>query len=184
MTTKVTGSRTATVVPEVLTEEHHEALKRSWELPAYEREQAPRTGARRPLVAGLVAGAIGLAIGFGAGYLVRGESPVAEPIVLTSVNGPVDANGLNLGRRVAPFDTTLPIGITLGGPVDANGQNLGRRVAPFETQPAADLAQSVPVDANGLNLGRRVAPLKTGLSVPEYAYVDDLGHALRVPGRP
>lgn len=130
MTTMQAEGRTATTaVPEVLTEEHHEALKRSWELPAYEREQAPRKGARRPLVAGLVAGAIGLAIGFGAGYLVRGESvQVAEPIVLTSVNGPVDANGLNLGRRVAPFDTALPIGITMGGPVDANGMNLGRRV--------------------------------------------------------
>ena len=28
-------------VPEVLTEEHHEALTRSWEMPAYTRPEAP-----------------------------------------------------------------------------------------------------------------------------------------------
>jgi hypothetical protein len=98
----------------------------------------------RSLVAGIVAGVVGLAIGFGAGYLVRGETVVtAEPFVITSVNGPVDANGQTLGRRVPPFDTVLPFGLTVGGPVDANGQPLGRRVAPFETQAPGE----VPIPA-------------------------------------
>jgi len=62
---------------------------------------------------------------------------VAEPFVITNLAGPTDANGMTPGRRVAPFATTLPSGLTIGGPVDANGMTVGRRLAPIETIAAA-----------------------------------------------
>ena len=62
---------------------------------------------------------------------------MAEPFVITNLAGPTDANGMTPGRRVAPFATTLPSGLTIGGPVDANGMTVGRRLAPIETIAAA-----------------------------------------------
>lgn len=186
MTTTQKDIKATPLVPEVLTEEHHEALTRSWEMPAYEREAAPARRSDRSLVAGIVAGVVGLALGFGAGYLVRGGTvETAEPFVITSANGPVDANGQTLGRRVPAFDTALPIGITLGGPVDANGAPLGGRVAPFDTQPATELPAPVPVDANGRPLGDRVPPFETqpATELPAPVPVDANGRPLgdRVP---
>ncbi len=146
--------------PEVLTEEHHEAIRASWELPAYEREAPPTARSSKPLVVGILVGAMSLAVGFGAGYWAHSQMvETAAPIVISRIAGPVDANGMNLGRRLAPLETALPIGITLGGPVDASGSPLGRRVPPFETQSPTELPVRVAADANGMTLGRRVAPI-------------------------
>lgn len=158
-------------VPEVLTEEHHEAIRASWELPAYDRQAPPTTRSTRPLVVGILAGAVGLAVGFGAGYWTHSQMvETAAPIVISRVAGPVDANGLNLGRRLPPLETNLPIGITVPGPVDADGAPLGRRVPPFETQSPNELKVPVAADANGMPLGRRVpafdamVPTQAGVS--------------------
>ena len=162
--TTITPEERTTLVPEVLTEEHHEALKASWELPAYVREVPEAPKSHKTLYVGLLAGAVSLAVGFGAGYWVHGQTqtvPAAAPIVISRLAGPVDANGMTLGRRVAPLETALPIGITRGGPVDANGAPLGRRVAPVEAQAPTALPVAAAVDANGMTLGGRVAPLET-----------------------
>ena len=112
MATITPEERTTTRIPEVLTEEHHEALKASWELPAHVREAPqPAPRAHRSLFVGLLAGAVGLAVGFGAGYWAHGQTqtvPAAAPIVISRLAGPVDANGMTLGRRVAPFETWDP----------------------------------------------------------------------------
>ena len=114
-------------VPEVLTEEHHEAIKASWELPAYER-QVPVAPAKshRALYAGLLAGALCLAAGLGAGYWahIQTVEPVT-PIVVTRQPGPVDANGAPLGRRVAPLETQAPTEVLLGM-VPLPGESGGR----------------------------------------------------------
>ena len=76
-------------VPEALSQEHHEALRRSWELPAYERARPPAPGrSHRTRNVALVAGAVGLAIGTGLGLWVQSER-IAElgarpPIVVTT----------------------------------------------------------------------------------------------------
>ena len=120
--------------PQALSEDHHEAIRASWELPAYERQAPPTARTTRPLVVGILVGAVSLAVGFGAGYWAHSHMVEAvAPIVISRVAGPIDANGMNLGRRVAPLETTPPIGISLGGPAYANGARLGRRVAPFDT---------------------------------------------------
>jgi hypothetical protein len=145
--------------PETLTEEHHEAIKASWELPAYEREYPPVPAPRssRTLLVGIVTGAVCLAVGFGGGYWAHTQVvETAAPIVISRVAGPVDANGMNLGRRLAP-EPALPSGV-LPGPVDANGMNLGRRLAPEADLPSGVLPG--PVDANGMTLGRRLAPIE------------------------
>lgn len=86
-------------VPEVLTDEQHEAIHRSWEMPAYERGVAPEKPSHRALYVGLLAGALGLAVGAGAGYLAGSQTtstPAPAPIVITvpvnpnSVNAPTD----------------------------------------------------------------------------------------------
>jgi hypothetical protein len=76
-------------VPETLTQEHHDALKRSWELPAYVRARppVPRWSHRTRNVA-LVSGAVGLAVGAGLGLWVQSER-IAElearpPIAVTT----------------------------------------------------------------------------------------------------
>jgi hypothetical protein len=137
------GAVAVPAVPEVLTEEHHEALRASWALPEYEREASPSQGrpkrsSHRSLLVGVLAGAAGLGIGLAAGYLVgeqaaQQEAAPVAPVVIDRVVGPVDANGLNLGRRVASFDAMSPtaLPVDLGG-VDANGVDLGRRIAPIE----------------------------------------------------
>ena len=165
MTTKEevrTQQGTIPAVPETLTEEHHDAIKASWEMPAYEREnpRVPAPRSRKPLLVGIVTGAVCLAVGFGAGYWAHTQMvEPAAPIVISRVAGPVDANGMTLGRRLAPLETTLPIGV-LPGPVDANGMTLGRRLAPMETQPPTELPVRAVTDANGAPLGRRVAPIE------------------------
>jgi hypothetical protein len=149
--------------PETLTQEHHDAIKASWELPAYEREspQGPAPRSRKPLLVGIVTGAVCLAVGFGAGYWAHSQTvETPAPIVISRVAGPVDANGAPLGRRVAPFDTMPPTALPVVGPVDANGAPLGRRVAPFDTMPPTELPVVGPVDANGMTLGRRLAPIE------------------------
>ena len=185
MTTIQTGSEVT--VPEALTEEHHEAIRASWELPAYEREAPPTARSTKPLVVGILAGAVSLAVGFGAGYWAHSQMvETAAPIVISRVAGPVDANGaplgrrvppfetqspnelpvrvatdtngMTLGRRLAPLETSLPIGITMPSLVDANGAPLGRRVPPFETQSPNELPVRVATDTNGMTLGRRVPP--------------------------
>jgi hypothetical protein len=146
-------------VPQALSEDHHEALRASWELPAYERQAPPTARSTKPLVVGILVGAVSLAVGFGAGYWAHSQMVEAvAPIVISRVAGPVDANGMNFGRRLAPLETTLPIGM-LPGPVDANGAPLGRRVAPIETQRPTELPVRAVTDANGMTLGRRVAPI-------------------------
>ena len=83
MTTTQKDIKATPLVPEVLTEEHHEALTRSWEMPAYDRASLPARKSDRSLVAGILAGVVGLALGFGAGYLVRGGTvETAEPFVM------------------------------------------------------------------------------------------------------
>jgi hypothetical protein len=157
MTTIQKGSEVT--IPEVLTEEHQEAIRASWELPAYDREAPPTARSTKPLVVGILACAVSLAVGFGAGYWAHSQTvEAAAPYVVSRVAGPVDANGMNLGRRVAPIETTLPIGITMPGPVDANGAPLGRRVPLFETQSPNELPVRVATDTNGMTLGRRVPP--------------------------
>lgn len=149
-------------VPQVLTDEHHEAIAASWELPAYSREAPPTARSTKPLIVGILAGAVSLAVGFGAGYWAHSQMVEAvAPIVISRVAGPVDANGMNLGRRIAPLETALPIGVTLGGAVDAHGGPLGRRVAAFDTMTPTALPVAALTDANGTNLGRRVAPLES-----------------------
>lgn len=149
-------------VPQALTGEHHEAIRASWELPAYEREAPSTARSTKPLVVGILAAAVSLAVGFGAGYWAHSQMVEAvAPIVISRVAGPVDANGMNLGRRIAPLETTLPIGITLGGPVDATGAPLGRRVAPFDTMTPTALPVAALTDANGMTFGQRLAPLET-----------------------
>jgi hypothetical protein len=158
--TKATTQR-AVNVPEVLTEEHHEAIKASWELPTYEREARPRARSTKPLVVGILVGAVSLAVGFGAGYWAHSQTvETPAPIVISRVAGPVDANGAPLGRRVAPFDTMPPTALPVVGPVDANGMTLGRRVAPFDTMPPTELPVQAATDANGMTLGRRLAPIE------------------------
>ncbi len=145
-------------VPEALTEEHHEAIRASWALPTYEREAPPTARSTKPLVVGILVGAVSLAVGFGAGYWAHSQMvETAAPIVISRIASPVDANGMNFGRRLAPLETTLPIGITLPAPVDANGSPLGRRVAQFDTMTPTELPVAAIVDANGSPLGRRVA---------------------------
>ena len=133
------------------------------------RGSCPRTSARPrrgrgrpgPLVVGILVGAVSLAVGFGAGYWAHSHMVEAvAPIVISRVAGPVDANGMNLGRRVAPLETAAPIGITLGGPASGNSGPLGRRVAPFDTMTPAALPVAAPTDANGMNFGRRLAPVE------------------------
>jgi hypothetical protein len=149
-------------VPETLTQEHHDAIKASWELPAYQREsrQGPAPRSRKPLLVGIVTGAVCLAVGFGAGYWTHSQmvEPVA-PIVISRVAGPVDANGMTLGRRVAPFDTMTPTELPVRAATDANGMTLGRRVAPIDTMTPTELPVQAATDANGMTLGRRVAPI-------------------------
>jgi hypothetical protein len=110
-------------LPEVLPEEFHEAIQASWEMPAYERE-VKTPPSRRPLIVGLVVGGLALAAGFGVGYYAQSTLTEAESIAISQLAGPdhlttsafgspTDANGLNLGRRVAPLDVTrvAPTGI-------------------------------------------------------------------------
>lgn len=129
MTTIHQGPEVA--VPSVVNEEH-EAIRASWELPAYDRGEARAARSTRPLVVGVLASALGLAVGFGAGYWAH-DQMVADvaPIVVSQVKGPVDANGMTLGRRVAPIERALPSGMTQPGPLDANGAPLGGRVPPL-----------------------------------------------------
>ena len=159
MTTIQTGPEVT--VPEVLTEEHHEAIRASWELPTYEREAPPRARSTKPLVVGILVGAVSLAVGFGAGYWAHSQTvETPAPIVISRVASPVDANGAPLGRRVAPFDTMPPTALPVVGPVDANGAPLGRRVAPFDTMTPTELPVRAATDANGMTLGRRLAPIE------------------------
>jgi hypothetical protein len=89
MSTTTPPRGSALHVPETLTQEHHEALRRSWDLPAYERvlPPAPRRSHRTRNVA-LVSGAVGLAIGAGLGLWVQ-SARIAElearvPIVVAT----------------------------------------------------------------------------------------------------
>jgi len=133
MTTTPQVEKGTPLVPEVLTEEHHEALQASWELPAHDRETPRESTSRKPLYTGLIAGGLGLAIGFGAGYMLHSQTvQTVAPITISRVAGPMDANGNPLGRRVAPFDTMTPSALEAPAPVDANGMLLGPRVAPIE----------------------------------------------------
>jgi hypothetical protein len=83
-------------VPATLTDEHHEAILRSWELPAYARPTEPAKTSNKALYAGLIAGAIGLALGAVAGYWVGSENAsTAEapaPIVITV---PINPDAVN-----------------------------------------------------------------------------------------
>ena len=183
MTTKKAPEVTA---PRTLTEEHHAEIRASWELPAYERQPPPTARSTKPLVVGILAGAVSLAVGFGAGYWAHSQMvETAAPIVISRVAGLADANGMTLGRRLAPLETTLPTGIALAGPVDAYGAPLGRRVPPFETQSPSEVTAPVATDANGMTLGRRVPPFETQSpsEVPAPVAVDANGMTLgrRVP---
>ncbi len=160
MTTTQKSTQNAPLVPEVLTEEHHEGLEASWRMPTHDREAPPEPKSRNPLYAGLIAGALGLTVGFGAGYWAHGQTEeTAAPIVATTVAaGPVDANGMNLGKRIAPLENTTPTALPAPVAVDANGMNLGKRIAPLENTTPTALPAPVAVDANGMNLGQRVPP--------------------------
>ena len=80
-------------LPETLTDEHHEALRRSWELPAYEKPPPHRHPRRshRTLIVGLISGALGLAIGTGFGYWAASERNAelgaGPPLVVTAAPG-------------------------------------------------------------------------------------------------
>jgi hypothetical protein len=74
MSTAAPPPGTTPLLPETLTDAHHDALQQSWELPAYERTAPPRrTRTHRTLVVGLLSGALGLAIGAGMGYWAQSE---------------------------------------------------------------------------------------------------------------
>ncbi len=91
MSTGTPPRGTTPALPETLTEAHHEALTRSWELPSYERD-APRARARshRTLVVGLASGALGLALGAGLGYWSQSERIAdLEAAPPTAVSAPV-----------------------------------------------------------------------------------------------
>ena len=168
MTTTQKITQDAPLVPEVLTEEHHEGLEASWTMPTHDREAPSEPRSRKPLYAGLIAGALGLTVGFGAGYWAHGQTEeAAAPIVATTVAaGPVDANDMNLGKRLAPIENTTPTALPVSvpvpgaGAVDTNGMNLGKRLAPLENQIPTALPVAVTVDANGMNLGPRVPPIE------------------------
>lgn len=132
MTTTQKITQDAPLVPEVLTEEHHEGLEASWGMPTHDRQAPPEPKSRKPLYAGLIAGALGLTVGFGAGYWAHSQTEVtAAPIVATTVTaGPVDANGMTFGRRLAPIENQTPTALPVPVAVDANGMNLGQRVPP------------------------------------------------------
>jgi hypothetical protein len=89
MSTTTPPRGSAPHVHETLTQEHHEALRRSWELPAYERTRPPaaRRSHRTRNVA-LVSGGAGLAVGAGLGLWVQSariaELEARPPIVVTT----------------------------------------------------------------------------------------------------
>jgi hypothetical protein len=186
------GIATTAVGPtqsQVLGDEHIDLIKKSWELPAYERP-VERTKSHRTLLVGLVSAGLGLAVGFGLGVWVeaaRTTAPTqAAPVVASALaTGPVDANGMTLGRRVPGFETGITTETVAAAPVDSNGMTLGRRVPAFEVGVPAALAALRTVDANGMNLGRRVPAFETSATataVPAAA-VDSNGMTLgrRVP---
>jgi hypothetical protein len=88
MSTTTSGRGPASQLPETLTQEHHEALKRSWELPAYDRPRPPApTRRHRTRDVALVSGAVGLAVGAGLGLWVQSERiaqlEARPPLVVT-----------------------------------------------------------------------------------------------------
>ncbi len=102
-------------VPEALSQEHHEALKRSWELPAYERQRppAPKRSHRTRNVA-LVSGAVGLAVGAGLGLWVQSER-IAElearpPIVVTTTVPTVPGYSVLHDSRIIEAPQTIGFG--------------------------------------------------------------------------
>ncbi len=111
-----TGSVT---VPEVLTDEHHEAIHRSWEMPAYQRGAEPAKTSHRALYAGLLAGALGLAVGAGAGYMAGSQTattPAPAPIVITvpvnpnSVNPPTDFGARRVESALPDLNSATDFG--------------------------------------------------------------------------
>ena len=90
MSTSTPPPRSGPLLPETLTDEHHEALKRSWELPSYEKPPPPADArSHRTLIVGLLSGALGLAIGTGFGYWAaserNAESTAVPPVVVATV---------------------------------------------------------------------------------------------------
>ena len=163
MTTTQETTQKTPLVPEVLTEEHHEGLEASWQMPAHDRQAPTEAKSRKPLFVGLIAGTLGLAVGFGAGYWTHAQTAetAAAPIVATSVaTGPVDANGMNLGRRIPPIENVAPIAVPAAVAVDANGMPFGKRIAPIEDTTPIAVPASVAVDANGMPFGQRLAPIE------------------------
>jgi hypothetical protein len=105
----------APVLPETLTEEHHEALRRSWELPAYEKSPAPTPDrSHRTLVVGLLSGALGLAIGAGVGYWAQSgridELVARPPIVVTSTVPTVPGYSATHDSRIVEPPQSLGFG--------------------------------------------------------------------------
>lgn len=110
MTTPPPG--TAPLLPETLTDAHHEALKRSWELPAYERIAPPGPAhSSRTLVVGLLSGALGLAIGAGVGYWAASERiadlEAAPPI---AVSATVPGYSVSHDSRIIEAPQTIQFG--------------------------------------------------------------------------
>jgi hypothetical protein len=95
------------LLPETLTDEHHEALRRSWELPAYEKAPPPAPArSHRTLIVGLISGALGLAIGTGFGYWAASERNAelgaGPPVVVTTAQG---YSGTHDSRIIEPPQT-------------------------------------------------------------------------------
>jgi hypothetical protein len=105
----------APLLPETLTDEHHEALRRCWELPAYEKAPpAPPTRSHRTLVVGLLAGALGLAIGAGVGYWAQSERiaqlEARPPIEVTTTVPMVPGYSVTHDSRIVEQPQTVGFG--------------------------------------------------------------------------
>lgn len=112
MSTTTPPPARAPLLPETLTDAHHETLKRSWELPAYEKTAAPGPApSRRLLVVGLLSGALGLAIGAGLGYWAASER-IAEPEAAPPVAVPAPVPGYSVSHdsRIIEAPQTIQLG--------------------------------------------------------------------------
>lgn len=102
--------------PEIATEDHHEAIRRSWELPAYERPAPPdeppvqnAQSSHRTQLVGLACCAVCLAAGIGIGYgmsATRSESPSTGTAAIPMVPG----TSITHDSRVLEVPQTIQFG--------------------------------------------------------------------------
>lgn len=103
------------LLPETLTDAHHDALTRSWELPAYTRTAPPGpVQSSRTLLVGLLSGALGLAIGAGVGYWAQSQRiadlEAAPPAVVSATVPVVPGYSVWHDSRVIEAAQTIELG--------------------------------------------------------------------------